>query len=161
MTTSPDSTISTTGGRWLYPLLLAMQTIGAVLIYWKGLPLYRLLVADPAAYATREETLDWSLSASVLIQVGYWICYRVRPSLPGFVNPLLGHIVQFSAGLIFTLATTVFGFVFITKKLGSQMPATRYLLTLTVLFSLFCYMQELKRLGTALLGREKKPKTQP
>jgi hypothetical protein len=154
MTKPDDSNISTVGSRWLYPLLLAMQSIGAVLFYWKGLPLYLQLVTDPTAYATREETRVWSISAIVLIQVGYWVGYRVRPALPQFINPFVGHVVMFVSRLVFTLATAVFSFVFISQKLASEMPIARYLLTLAGLFSLFCYMRELDRLGKALLGKE-------
>jgi hypothetical protein len=155
MTTSSDSTVSPAGGRWLYPLLLALQTIGAILFYWKMVPLYQQLVADPTAYATREETRVWSLAAIALIQVGYWVRYRVRPALPGHVNPVLGHFVLFVSRLSFILATAVFSFVFISQRLASQMPAARYVLTLAGLFSLFCYMQELNRLGNVMMGQQK------
>jgi hypothetical protein len=138
------------GGRWLYPVLLALQTSGAVLAYWKGLPLYREAVNDPAIYEARTDTRVWSLCAIVLIQAGFWICYRVRPALPRFVRPVLGQVVQFLALLVFTLATSVFGFVFLMQKLATRMPAVGYVLTLMLLFSLFCYRQELQRLGKHL-----------
>ena len=54
----------------------------------------------------------------------------------------------------FVLATTIFGFVFITKKPEFHMPTFRYVVTLVVLFSLFCYQRELNDWGGALLRRE-------
>ncbi len=156
MTTSPDSTASPAGGRWLYPLLLAMQTIGVVIFYWHGLPLYRQLVGDPTTFATRQEIREWALLAIALMQVGYWVGYRVRPVLPRHAKTVLGHIVLFISRLSFLLATSVFSFVFISKKLEGQMSVTSYILTLVGLFSLFCYMQGLQRLGVAFLGQEKK-----
>lgn len=149
-------TASPAGGRWLYPLLLAMQTIGVVVVYWNGLPLYRELVGDPSAYPHRGETRAWALTAIVLIQAGYWLRYWLRPALPRIFNALLGHLVQFVARLAFTLATAIFSFVFITQKLGSQMPVARHVLTLTVLFSLFLYMQELQRLGNYFISSGEK-----
>lgn len=128
-----------------------MQTLGAVVMYWKGLPLYRQLVSDPTLYAMREETRVWSITAIALIQIGYWVRYRLRPAPPQFVNALAGHAVIFLSRLVFTLATAAFSFVFIAQKLATQMPALRYVLLLAGLFSLFCYMQELQRLGKALL----------
>ena len=144
------------GGCWIYPLLLTMETIGAVIFCWKGLPLFRLLIADPASYETRERIWIWALTAIVLIQIGYWLRYRIRPALPRFHNVLLGHIVLFVSRLSFVVATSIFSFVFIAKRLEAQMDASRYILTLVGLFSLFCYMLELQRLGNALIGPEQK-----
>jgi len=144
------------GGCWLYPLLLTMETIGTVIFCWKGLPLFRLLIADPASYETRERIWIWALTAIVLIQIGYWLRYRIEPALPRFRNALLGHIVLFVSRLSFVVATSIFSFVFIAKRLEGQMDAARYSLTVVGLFSLFCYMLELQRFGSALIGAEEK-----
>ena len=144
------------GGCWLYPLLLTMETIGTAIFCWKGLPLFRLLIADPASYETRERIWIWALTAIVLIQIGYWLRYRIEPALPRFRNALLGHIVLFVSRLSFVVATSIFSFVFIAKRLEAQMDASRYILTLVGLFSLFCYMLELQRFGSALIGAEEK-----
>lgn len=133
----------------MYLLLFGLQTLGFLIVAWNGLPLYRELVGDPSAYATREETLAWALTAIVLMQAGYWFRYRMRPPMPRARNALLGHLVQFAGRLEFTLATAVFSFVYITQKLG-QLSAGRDALTLAVLFSLFLYMEELQVLGRHL-----------
>lgn len=138
------------GNRWSYLLLLAVQTVGVLLLYWNALPWYRQLLADPTSYAPVAETRVWALSAIALIQVGYWTRYRIRPPLPRLSNVVLGHIVMFLARLSFLLVSTVFSFVFFTQKLGSQMPLGRYALMVAGLFSLFCYMEELRRLGQRL-----------
>lgn len=151
MTTSEDSTRVTPGGRWLYPLLLAMQTIGVILFYWQGLPLYRQVSADPSTYEPQLETRIWTFVAIALIQVGYWIRYQVRPALPYFSNAVLGHVVLFWSRMSFTLATSIFSLVFIAKTLNLQLSPAGYILTIVGLFSLFCYMQETKRLGNKIL----------
>jgi hypothetical protein len=143
-----------TGIGWHYPLLLAMQTLGVLTLYRNGLPWYRDLLADPSVYEPRKDTWIWALSAIALLQVGYWVCYRVRPPLPRITNVILGHVVLFISRLSFLLATTVFSFVFFAQKLASKMPPSRYVLMIVGLFSLFCYMQELQRFGKCLLGQE-------
>jgi hypothetical protein len=140
-------------GRWVYPLLLAIQTIGVILLYGHIVPLFKQLEADSASHEARTETRIWLIAAIALIQVGYWVRYRLRPALPKFVNPFLGHLVVFVGRLGFTLATAVFSFVFILHKLASQLPVVGYGLTLAGVFSLFCYMQELQSLGTAMMDR--------
>jgi hypothetical protein len=156
MTSTSDSP-APANGRRLHLFLFAMETIGAVIFYWKGLPLYRLLSADPTAYGTHDETRLWSVSAIALIQVGYWVRYRIGPALPKMANSALGHFVLFLSRLVFTLATAVFSFVFISRKLASAMPVLRYVVTLAGLFSLFLYTQELQWWGNALMRRQRKP----
>ncbi len=145
-----------TRGHWSYLSLFAMETVGTVMLYWKIVPLYRLLSADPTTYGKRAGTTLWSLAAIALIQAGYWIRYRTDPATPSLVSVTLGHIVVFLSRMVFTLATAVFSFVFISEKLASEMPVFRYVLTVVGLFSLFLYSQELQHLGTRLMCREKK-----
>ena len=149
---SPEST----GTGWLYLVLLAMQTGGVCILYQYGVPWYRGLLANPTAYEPRQDMWIW-LSAIVLVQVGYWVRHKVRAPLPKFTNVVLGHVVLFAGSLSFLLATTVFCFVFLAQKMASRMPLDRQLLMFAALFSLFCYMQELQRLGRSIVGKEKKP----
>lgn len=157
MSDQRDSTNAAARGRWLYPLLFGVQTIGAAIFVWNGVPHYREILSDPATHEAEAWTLVWSLSAIAFMQVGYWIRYRMRPPLPQFKSSLLGHVIQFTSRMGFVLATSVFGFVFITQKPGFNMPAFRYVLTVASLFALFCYTQEFTRLGSAFMSQEKKP----
>jgi hypothetical protein len=157
MKTTTDSGSSPAGGHWLQLSLFVLETIGTVIFYWKGLPLYRLYEADPDAYGSHGHTLEWSLLATALIQVGYWVRYRIGPAVPQRVNALLGHIVMFLSHLVFTLGSAVFSFVFISQKLASEMPMLRYLMMSAGLFSLFLYKKELQRLGNALMRVQKEP----
>jgi hypothetical protein len=81
-------------GRWLYPLIVAAQTVGATMIYWQGLPIYRGLSADVTAHDPQTKTLVWTTAASALIQVAYWTGYHTRLPPPRFANALLGHVQQ-------------------------------------------------------------------
>jgi ABC-type nickel/cobalt efflux system permease component RcnA len=139
--------------KWLYPVLFAIQTVGAVLLCGQVLPIYRRVLANPTAHESDATLL--ALGAGVLIQLGYWICYRIRPVLPRFFNVALGHTVLFLAKLIFILPSAIFSFLFIAKTLEAEMPVSRYLVILFGLFSLFCYVRELERLGNHLLSRPK------
>jgi hypothetical protein len=94
---SPAAPAQSAGRRWRYPVLLAIQTIGLIILFWTAVPLYRQILADPASPIPRNEHLMWSLSSMVLMQVGYWISERVRPPSPNFTNALLGHITLFLA----------------------------------------------------------------
>lgn len=140
---------ATSTRRWLYPLLFILETIGAVLLAWQVLPIYREALADPAGYSFD----GTAIGAGILIQLGYWIGYRLRPPTPRFVNVLLGHFALFAARLIFLLPTSIFSFLFIANRFTVRLSASRYLIIVFGLFSLFCYIRELEHLGNSLLGK--------
>ena len=139
-------------GASRYLFLLAMQTIGAVILFWYSVPLYRQALLDPGSHLPRPENLVWSWSAIILMQAGYWIRHRLRPRLPQLRNALAGNIVLFIARMSFVLATSVFGFVFIVRRPELYVPTSRYFVLVIGLFALFCYIQELEQLGRALIG---------
>ena len=96
--------------------------------------------------------LSGSLSSIALMQIAYWVSYHVRPPLPQFKNALLGHVVLFLARMGFVLPTSVFGFVFVARRPEFEIPVFQYLVLLLGLFSLFCYVRELERLGRVFIG---------
>ena len=135
--------------KWLYPLLLALETAGAFLLYREGLPLYRELLANPAAY--NAETTGVALGGAVLIQCTYWTRYRIRLDPPRLANAVLAHVVLFVSRLIFILPTAIFSFLFISKSFEIRLPASKYAFLFFALFSLFCYVSELERLAQRML----------
>jgi hypothetical protein len=143
----------TVGDASRYFVLFATQTIGAVILFWYAVPLFRQVLLDPGGHVARLENLVWSLSAITLMQAGYWIRHRLRLPVPQLLsNALVGYIVLFVARMSFVLATSVFGFVFIVRRPGFEIPMSRYFIVIIALFALFCYVQELERLGRALTG---------
>jgi hypothetical protein len=150
----------TNGDASRYFFLFATQTIGAAILFWHAVPLFRQVLLDPGGHVARPENLVWSLSAITLMQAGYWIRHRLRLALPQlFRNALIGYIVLFVARMSFVLATSVFGFVFIVRRPEFQIPTSRYFALIIGLFALFCYVQELERLGRALVGPDPAKKT--
>jgi len=144
--------MTTAGEASRYFLLFAMQTIGAVILFRYAVPLFRQVLLDPGSHVPRTQNLVWSLSAIALMQTGYWIRHRLRPPLPQLRNAFVGHIILFIARMSFVLATSIFGFVFIVRRPELFVPTSRYVVLIVGLFALFCYTQELDRLGRALIG---------
>jgi hypothetical protein len=133
-------------GPWSYFALFGMQTIGAVVLIWTGLLVYRQVLADPASHERQPWAIAGSLSSIVLMQISYWVSYRVRPPLPRFQNALLGHAFLFLARMVYVLPTAIFGFVFIAQRPEFEIPIFECLVLLSGLFALFCYVRELERL---------------
>jgi hypothetical protein len=149
---SPPAPAQGVRGRWGYFALFGMQTIGAVVLFWTGLLVYREVLADPTKHETHPWAMVGSLSSIALMQIAYWVSYRVRPPLPQFQNALLGHAILFLARMVYVLPTAIFGFVFIAQRPEFDIPVFRCLILLLGLFSLFCYVRELERLGRVLTG---------
>jgi hypothetical protein len=134
-------------GRSSYFALFGTQTIGAAFLIWTGLLVYREVLADPVSHETHPWAIVGSLSSIALMQICYWVSYHVRPPLPQFQNALLGHAILFLARMIYVLPTSIFGFVFIAQRPEFEIPVYQCLVLLLGLFSLFCYVRELERLG--------------
>jgi hypothetical protein len=133
--------------RWSYFTLFGMQTIGAVVLIWTGVLVYREALADLVSHEAHRWAIIGSLLSIALMQISYWVFYRVRPPLPRFQNALLGHFILFLARMIYVLPTSIFGFVFIAQRPQFDIPVYQCLVILLGLFSLFCYVRELERLG--------------
>jgi hypothetical protein len=144
-------------GRSSFFALFGTQTIGAIFLICTGLLVYREVLADPVSHETHPWAIVGSLSSIALMQICYWVSYRVRPPLPQFQNALLGHAILFLARMIYVLPTSIFGFVFIAQRPEFEIPVYQCLVLLLGLFALFCYVRELERLGRVFIDREKRP----
>jgi len=135
-------------------ILFAMETAGAVIILWAGVPIYRQITVDVANHQPRLQTLGWALLAIALIQAGYWGRRRFFPESPRRGHVLAAHAVLFLARLSFVFGGGTFAVVFFLRFAELQLSPLRVCMVCAVLFSLFCYTLELERFGKALLGPE-------
>src|SRR5260370_37674463 len=84
----------TVGDALRYFFLFAMQTLGAAILFWYTVPLFRQVLLDPGVHVPRTENLVWSLSAITLMQAGYWISHWLRLPVPQLLrNALVGSNV--------------------------------------------------------------------
>jgi hypothetical protein len=150
--------VSTSRSVRLYLLLFGAQTAGAILLGGIALAGYQVARRDPAGYTPVANNVAWSLAAMLVMQAGYWthrgLRLRLRLQPPAFRNVLIGHVVLFTGRITFVLATSIFGFVFITRHPELRLALAGYWVTLLGLFCWFCYTQELQRLGRILVGPE-------
>jgi hypothetical protein len=121
----PSDGIQSARGRWSYFALFGVQTIGAVVLIWTG------VLADPS-HEPELWPIVGSLSSIAVMQICYWVSYRVRPPLPRFQNAPLGHAILFLARMVYVLPTSVFGFVFIAQRPEFEIPVFRCLVLLLV-----------------------------
>ncbi len=151
---STDVKTTSRPAAWLYPLLLAGQTAGAVMVLANGVPIYRRIVGDTNRLEPHPEILWWAVAAVSLIQFCYWLRVRLKPALPRGGFPVFGHLAQFAARLSFVFASSTFSVVFLARFDQLSLPPHRIAMVLMLLFSMFCWTLELERLARALNGTE-------
>jgi hypothetical protein len=138
--------------QWRYAPWLILEVVGAVVLIANGLPIYRKMLYAPNEQIQHYGALLWALAATGLIQVGYWVRYYGRTPILHFDNAFAGHIVLFISRLSFLFATSAFGYIFITGNVDLEISWLRYLVFTLGLFSLFCFVRELEKLGNAMLS---------
>jgi hypothetical protein len=111
-------------GRWGYFALFGMQTIGAVVLIWTALLVYREVLADPVSHEPHRWAIVGSLSSIALMQIAYWVSYRVRPPLPQLQSALLGHVILFLARMIYVLRLLFSALCLWRRGLNSRSPST-------------------------------------
>ena len=148
--TNSDQTISK--NEWRYAPWLILEVVGAVLLTVNGLPIYRKMLYAPNEQIQHYGALFWAMVATMMIQVGYWVRYYGRTPILHLDNALIGHLVLFLSRLSFLFATSAFGYIFITGNIDLEISWMRYLVFTLGLFSLFCFVRELEKLGNAMLS---------
>jgi hypothetical protein len=136
----------------VYPLLLAFEVAGAVIILWHGVPIYRSLLEETFVYRTDAAVIAWAAVGTLLIQAPYWIStLRVFRLLSVPPHIFVGHAVMFLARLNFVFVSGLFSAAVIVRAADIEFVAWRAALLGAVLFSMFCFTIELERLGRLLL----------
>lgn len=118
---------------------------------WKGVPSYRALLSADMPPGTAR--ILWSLTVVALIQPAYWLGWRATPPVEagGAWRNFLGHIVLFLGRMTFVFVGAVITTVFYVQPTHLQITPYRVLQLMALLFSMFCYILELEKLGNALI----------
>ena len=135
-----------------YAACLSLQTLGAGLILWQGLPIYRAFLSAQLPPTSRDSVYPWAVAAIVLIQTGYWPAVRLSVPFQGVARPVLGHIVQFVGRLALAFVSGFFAIIYYAGRATVDLTIDRQIVTVLVLFSMFCYSKELNRVGAAFNG---------
>jgi hypothetical protein len=135
-----------------YWLLFALQVVGAAIIMWHGVPLYRSFLPGHDLDPAEAQVFVWALLGVLLLQVPYWIATRrvfPRAAIPKSL--LGGHLALFVARLNFILASSLFVVIVFVRSTEIEFVWWRALVLFAVLFAIFCFSLELERLGRRMM----------
>jgi hypothetical protein len=139
-----------------YFILVVVQTFGAAMLIWNGLPAFRQLAAHPGEQL-QNSFYDYlmMLGALLIMQGAYWRRLLAVPIPFRNANMILNHLFIFFARLGFIFGSSLFSVVFFRHVPELDAGASIWLLVANgvllvgSLFALFCYSLELERLGRA------------
>jgi hypothetical protein len=141
---------------WRYALLVAMQTVGQLMILLQGIPAYRRLL-DSRAYEGQIPTslALWFGFGVLLVQSGYWINHQWGSEIVLRRRVVPGHLILFFARLNIIFFGGLFSATYFLRYDVINVTVLNMTLLAAVLFSGFCYTLELERLGRRLgAGRQ-------
>ena len=81
--------------------ILGIESLGAAILLFTGVPIYRALMFNPDSYVPDNQNLIWGIIAVILIQVPYWIKQNMQlvPNTPK--SNFLSTSVSFLGRLLF------------------------------------------------------------
>lgn len=130
------------------------QAIGAILIMWDGMPLYREALRSPESVQPNPIGSGWLLLYASLIQAAYWTGRRWDPHELVGCYPVSGHLVSFLGRMPLLFGTAAFGLLFFARPPGLSLSVFESGMVLAALFSLYCFNQAMERCAGALAANE-------
>lgn len=127
-----------------------MQAIGAILIMWDGMPLYREALRRPELMQPDPVGSSWLLFYACIMQAAYWPGRRWDPRLLVGRHPFSGHVVSFLGRMPLLFGTAAFGLLFFARPPGLSLSVYESGVVLAALFSLYCFNQAMERCASAL-----------
>ena len=151
-----------TRDRVLFWCFLAAEGVGSQIILWKGIPIYRRLLSDGAQGAGTSDFV-WAVVAVLLMQVGHWLAFRLRPRLQFRRNVVLGHVLNYIGELSLFFANAL-AVVILFDRMGElHLTVWKVIILMAILFAVCCYKHQLETLGDLMIESEFKavPKETP
>ena len=145
--------MNSTRDRVLFWCFLAAEAAGSQIILWKGIPIYRrLLSAGTQGGGTKD--FVWAGVAVLLMQVGHWLAFRLKPRLQFRRNVLLGHILICIAELSLFFASAL-AVVILFDRMGElHFTLWKAIILLAILFAICCYKHQLTAVGDLMIESE-------
>ena len=129
-----------------------MEAAGSQIILWKGIPVYRRLLSGGTQGGTGD--FVWAIVAVVLMQVGHWLAFRLKPRLQFRRNVLLGHVLLWIAELSLFFANALAVVILIDRFTDLQFVLWKVIVLLAILFAICCYKHQLAGIGDLMIESE-------
>ena len=133
--------------KFWYWTLFGLETAGMLFILYMALPLYRRLLRGPGGERPGASLLLPGVCVVIVMQIGYWIMRRIRPSIARRRSPFVAHLLLFLARLGFIFTGAFLSLMLLNRSADTSMSVPGVLVLLAVAFAQFCYVRELETLA--------------
>lgn len=145
--------------KTVYLFLFAIQIVGAIVLVWHELPVFRQVLLNPGEQPSKEAYPELAtFGVSVGMQISYW-CRVLFMKIPfQGSNIVVNHVFLFLGRLSFIFGSALFSVVVFRHlpELGTQtdplLMVRRGVIFFGSLFALFCASLEVERFGQAFSG---------
>ena len=138
-----------------YWIALTIESIGIAIVLIRGIPFYQTLTLHYETYTPESGGLYIAVLAILLIQIPYW--YKQNkgciPTVPK--SNFLSVIIAFIARMFIIFAGAFFTVLFLIRSDGwVGVHPSKFIIFLTVIFSIFCYCRDLEELAVVFKVRK-------
>ena len=136
--------------KLLFWCAIAAQVAGSQIIIWDRRPLYQRLVTGATNVGSAKDcTLGFM--AIVVMQLGYWLAYRLQPYLRFRRNVLVGHLLCCIGEVSFLFVAALGTIVLLDRWHELQFVLWKAGMLVGMIFASYCYERQLVGLGERML----------
>jgi hypothetical protein len=141
--------VNTSGIKVLFWFAVTAQVAGSQIILLRALPIYqRLITGGKGGSGTRDFAV--SFAAVAIMQIGFWMAFRIQRRLRFRRMVLLGQVLLFVGEASFVFVSALATVIFFERWSEVEFSLWRLIVFLTILFAVFCYKTQLESLGHAM-----------
>lgn len=140
-------------GARRYWIVFAAETVAALTILARGIPLYRdfLLTEDWDGGDIQNVSVAWV--CVLVIQTAHWLSLRDFRTVRVPRVVLVGQIILFLGRLNFGFVGGVFAAIFYVRYRDLELDTIRVVSVVVMMFTMFCYSLDLERLGRLFMDK--------
>jgi hypothetical protein len=126
---------------------MVLESIGALILFFRILPIYRAILFDPESFVPDSSNMIFISVSIILIQGPHW--YKSRNLL--FPNTKKSHfldiLIGFAGRIFLIIMSALFTIIFFARIETLEVSFLKILVALLMLLSIYCYVKDLEELA--------------
>ena len=140
-----------------YRIAMVLESIGALILLFRAIPIYRIILLNPEDFVPNQPNMILGTVSIILIQGPHW--YKSHNLIFPNTNKsnLLNKLIGFVARIFLIIMSAVFTIIFVLRIETVEVSLLKILVSLLMLFSIYCYVKDLEELADSYKRKKKKP----
>lgn len=129
--------------------LVFTQTACSQIILWRGLPVYNRLKMD--MYGASDNDFAIAIIVLIIMQLSYWFARPLQKRINLKKMVVAGHFLLWIGELSLFFVQCLAAVVLFDRFYKQEFTAWKFFVLVVMLFSMYCYKDQLKSLGNDML----------